>query len=242
MKNIILAAGYATRLYPLTENFPKPLLKIGESTILDRLMADIDRMECVDEHILVTNHKFVAIFESWAAQRAYAKPIRIIDDGSVCNEKRLGAVNDLLLAISGCDLLDDLLVIAADNILDFSLKGFVDGFFAKGSSMIMCHHEPSVAALQRTGVIVVDEDFKVLQMQEKPLVPASNWAVPPFYIYRKEDLPLIMGAVEHGCQTDAPGNLAGYMFRHTTLHAWVMPGKRYDIGTVDSYHEAMGLF
>lgn len=242
MKNIVLAAGYATRLYPLTENFPKPLLKIGESTILDRLMADIDGMECVDEHVIVTNHKFVAHFESWAAQSGYAKPIRIIDDGSVCNEKRLGAVNDLLLALDGCDLQDDLLVIAADNILDFSLQGFVDRFMEKKTSMIMCHPEPSVAALQRTGVIVVDGDFKVLQMQEKPQVPASHWAVPPFYIYRKEDLPLVKEAVANGCQTDAPGNLAGYMFRHTPLHAWVMPGKRYDIGTIDSYNEAIGLF
>jgi len=242
MKNIILAAGYATRLYPLTENFPKPLLKIGESTILDRLVADIDRLECIDEHIIVTNHKFLPQFEAWAAHAKYSKSIRIIDDRSVCNEKRLGAVNDLLLAINNCDLQDDLLVIAADNILDFSLQGFIDSFFAKKTSMIMCHHESSVAALQRTGVIVVDGNFKVLQMQEKPLEPASHWAVPPFYIYKEEDLPLIKEAVVNGCLTDAPGNLAGYVFRHTPLHAWVMPGRRYDIGTIDSYNEAKLLF
>ena len=238
MKNIIIAAGYATRLYPLTENFPKPLLKIGDSTILDRMLADIDLIPDIDEHIIVTNHRFAPIFEDWKAKSNYRKPITIIDDGTTDNDNRLGAVRDLLLALESCKVDDDIMVLAADNILDFSLKGFIDYFKEKGSSVIMCHHEPELRKLQRTGVIAVDDDMKVLQMQEKPETPVSNWAVPPFYIYKKSDLPLIRECMDHGCGFDAPGNLAHYLTDVTLLHAWPMPGSRFDIGSMDSYQEA----
>lgn len=242
MKNIVIAAGYATRLYPLTENFPKPLLEIGKSTILGRLFDDIDKINGVDEHVIVTNHKFASIFEDWKAKQRYTKPVTIIDDGTVTNETRLGAVKDLLLAIDRCCVDDDMLVVAADNILDFSLQGFVDFFKEKGTSVIMCHNEPELKKLQRTGVITVDENMKVLEMQEKPEKPVSNWAVPPFYIYCRNDLPLIKDCMNHGCGFDAPGNLAHYLCENTDMHAWVMPGKRYDIGNINSYQEAKDLF
>ena len=99
MKNIVIAAGYATRLGELTRNFPKPLLKIGDNTILGRMLDDIDTIPEVDEHVIVTNHKFARIFEDWAKETHYQKPIRIVDDGTETNETRLGAVKDLLLAI-----------------------------------------------------------------------------------------------------------------------------------------------
>lgn len=111
MKNIVIAAGYATRLYPLTKNFPKPLLTIGNSTILGRLLDDIDRMDDIDGHIIVTNHKFAGIFEDWKAKQRYTKPVTIIDDGTETNETRLGAVKDLLLAIDSCTVDDDMLVL-----------------------------------------------------------------------------------------------------------------------------------
>lgn len=242
MKNIVIAAGYATRLYPLTENFPKPLLTIGKSTILGRLIEDIDTIEDINEHIIVTNHKFANHFEKWASETTTRCPITIIDDGTTTNEGRLGAVRDLLLALSERAVNEDILVIAADNILDFSFTGFVEAFKEKGTSMIMCHHEPEIYRLQRTGVITVDDNMRVLEMQEKPEVPASHWAVPPFYIYKHTDLPLIRSCMEHGCGFDAPGNLAHYLTTITTLHAYVMPGKRHDIGSLDSYNEAQKLF
>ena len=242
MKTIIIAAGYATRLYPLTENFPKPLLKIGDSTILDRMMVDIDAIPEVDEHIIVTNHRFAPIFEEWKANSNYSKPITIIDDGTSTNETRLGAVRDLLLALETQAIDDDIMVLAADNILDFSMKGFVEYFKEKGTSVIMCHHEPELRKLQRTGVIAVDGNMKVLEMQEKPEKPVSNWAVPPFYIYSRRDLPLIRECMEHGCGFDAPGNLAHYLTGVTTLHAWPMAGTRFDIGSMDSYLEAQERF
>lgn len=263
MKNIVIAAGYATRLYPLTQNFPKPLLKIGKRTILDRMLDDLDNIQDIDSHIIVSNHKFAPIFQEWAKKRMeegeHRKPITIIDDCTSTNETRLGAVRDLLLAINTIENTqqpmvnaqqsmvnnkwpDDIMVVAADNILNFSFQGFVDFFKAKNSSVIMCHHEPELRKLQRTGVIAVDENMKVLEMQEKPEKPVSNWAVPPFYIYKKEDLPLICDCMNHGCGFDAPGNLAHYLVDVTTIHAWQMPGTRYDIGSLDSYEEAQRIF
>ncbi|MDE7349736.1 MAG: nucleotidyltransferase family protein, partial [Muribaculaceae bacterium] len=196
----------------------------------------------IDEHIIVTNHRFAHIFEEWKANSHYKKPITIIDDGTTDNDNRLGAVRDLLLALEQRAVDDDIMVLAADNILDFPMQGFVDYFKEKGTSVIMCHHEPELRKLQRTGVIAVDGDMKVLEMQEKPAEPVSNWAVPPFYIYSRKDLPLIRECMEHGCGFDAPGNLAHYLVGETTLHAWPMAGSRFDIGSMDSYREAQELF
>lgn len=239
MKNIVIAAGYATRLGELTRNFPKPLLKIGENTILGRMLDDIDLIPEIDEHIVITNHKFAPIFEEWAKEQHYQKPITIVDDGTETNDTRLGAVCDLLFAMEQLHIDDDLLVVAADNLLFFSFQEFVDFAKEKGTSCIMCHEQPSIEKLQRTGVIVVDEQMRVLNMEEKPQEPKSHWAVPPFYIYRKEDLDLVRHSVENGCGKDAPGNLAHYMVEHATMHAWPMSAGRFDIGSLDTYYEAV---
>lgn len=238
MKTIVIAAGYATRLGELTRNFPKPLLQIGRSTILGRMLDDIDTIPEIDGHIIVTNHRFAPFFEEWSLQQHYSKPVTILDDGTETNETRLGAVCDLLFALERFGIDDDLLVVAADNILEFSFRGFVSYALSKGTSCIMCHHEPEVYKLQRTGVIEVDADMRVLQMQEKPEVPVSHWAVPPFYVYLRKDLDLVRHAIENGCGKDAPGNLAHYLVDRTTLHAWPMPGGRFDIGSLDTYEEA----
>ena len=260
MKNIVIAAGYATRLGELTKNFPKPLLKIGQNTILGRMLDDIDRIPEIDEHVIITNHKFAPIFEEWVGNTLgtdpavpseiaasgsvpivsrWKKPIRIVDDGTETNETRLGAVCDLLFAIDQLDIDDDLLVVAADNLLFFSFQEFVDFAKAKGTSCIMCHEQPSIEKLQRTGVVELDADNRVLGMEEKPQVPKSHWAVPPFYIYMRKDLDLVRHSVENGCGKDAPGNLAHYMVEHTTMHAWLMSAGRFDIGSLDTYYEAV---
>ena len=239
MKCIVIAAGYATRLGELTKNFPKPLLKIGDNTILGRMLDDIDRIPEIDGHVIVTNHKFAPVFEAWAQEQQYAKPITVVDDGTETNETRLGAVCDLLFAMEKLGLDDDLLVVAADNLLFFSFREFVEFAKAKGTSCIMCHDQPSVEKLQRTGVIVVDEQMRVLDMEEKPQVPKSHWAVPPFYLYLRKDLDLVRHAVENGCGKDAPGNLAHYMVERTTMHAWPMSAGRFDIGSLDTYYEAV---
>ena len=242
MKNIVIAAGYATRLGELTKNFPKPLLKIGANTILGRMLDDNDMIPEIDEHIIITNHKFAHIFEQWKLGTAYQKPITIIDDGTETNDTRLGAVCDLLFAMEKLGVDDDMLVVAADNLLFFSFKEFVDFANEKGTSCIMCHEQPSIEKLQRTGVVVLDENNRVLNMEEKPEHPKSHWAVPPFYIYKKHDLELIRHSVESGCGKDAPGNLAHYMVDRTTIHAWPMSAGRFDIGSLDTYYEACEKF
>ena len=273
MINVVLAAGYATRLGELTKNFPKPLLKIGNSTILGRMLDDIDNIDDITEHVIVTNHRFTPIFEEWVKTPSgspclggrlvgvggrYKKPITIIDDGSTTNDNRLGAVCDLLLVMektpssspclggekeSSLNREDiggsDLLVVAADNLLFFSFQEFVDFAKEKQTSCIMCHEQPSIEKLQRTGVVELDANNKVLGMEEKPQVPKSHWAVPPFYIYLKKDLDLVRHSVENGCGKDAPGNLAHYMVEHTTMHAWPMSAGRFDIGSLDTYYEAV---
>lgn len=242
MKNIVIAAGYATRLGELTANFPKPLLKIGEKSILERMLDDIDAIPEIDEHIIISNHKFAQHFESWAKEMHYTKPITIIDDMTETNDTRLGAVCDLLFAMDKLQINDDMLVVAADNLLFFTFADFVKFAKEKDSSCIICHQQKELAKLQRTGVVVLDENNKVLNMEEKPQEPKSTWAVPPFYIYLKNDLDLVRHSVENGCGKDAPGNLAHYLCDHTTMHAWPMAGTgenlRFDIGSLDTYHEA----
>ena len=238
MKNIVIAAGYATRLGELTKNFPKPLLRIGDSTILGRMLDDIDQIPEIDEHIIITNHKFAHIFEDWAKGLNYQKKITIVDDGTETNDTRLGAVCDLLYAIDKLRIEDDMLVVAADNILFFSFKEFVDFAKEKQTSCIMCHEQPSIEKLQRTGVVVLDSENKVVNMEEKPQEPKSTWAVPPFYIYLNKDVQLVKESVVNGCGKDAPGNLAHYMVDNTTMHAWPMSAGRFDIGSLDTYYEA----
>ena len=250
MKNIVIAAGYATRLGDLTANFPKPLLKIGEKSILERMLDDIDLIPEITEHVIISNHKFAHHFKAWAKEMHYQKPITIIDDMTENNDTRLGAVCDLLYAMDNLQIDDDMLVVAADNLLFFSFSEFVKFAKAKNSSCIMRHNQPSIEKLQRTGVVVLDEDDKVLNMEEKPQEPKSNWAVPPFYIYLKKDLDLVRHSVENGCGKDAPGNLAHYMVDNTTMYAWEMKRTdgnenepiRFDIGSLDTYHEACAKY
>lgn len=246
MKNIVIAAGYATRLGELTRNFPKPLLQIGNSSILGRMLDDIDTIPEIDEHIIVTNHKFAHIFEDWAKEQNYTKPVTIVDDGTETNDTRLGAVCDLLFALDKLQIDDDLLVVAADNLLFFSFADFVKFAKEKDTSCIICHEQKELEKLQRTGVVVLDESNRVLDMEEKPETPKSTWAVPPFYIYLKKDLPLVRRSVADGCGKDAPGNLAHYLCDHTAMHAWPMAGTgenlRFDIGSPDTYQEACARF
>ena len=242
MKNVVLAAGYATRLYPLTENFPKPLLEVAGKSILDWLLDDIDKLPEIDEHIIISNHRYVSHFEEWKKSCKLKNPVTIIDDGSISNETRLGAVKDIQFAIDTLKLSDDLLVIAGDNMLDFSFRSFVDLFKEKNAPVVMCDYLEDKATLSRSGVMIPDDDFKVLSMEEKPKEPKSNWCVGPFYIYGKDDLHLIKEAIEEGCGTDAPGSLVAYLCEKIDIYALKIPGHRYDIGTFESYEEVKKVF
>lgn len=235
MKCLILAAGYATRLYPLTLNFPKPLLEIGGKTILDWLIDDIDTSGLVDEYVVISNHKFACHFDSWAKTKT--QKITVLDDGTESNETRLGAVKDIQFAIEELRLDDDMLVIAGDNVLDFSLCRFIEYAKEKKSSCIMRYFEPDENRLHKCGVVEIDGSDKILSMVEKPAEPATHWCCPPFYFYTREDAGLVKKGIESGCGTDAPGSYIAWLCGQTTVHAMEMPGSRYDIGNIESYEK-----
>lgn len=236
MKCIILAAGYATRLYPLTENFPKPLLEVKGKSILDWLVDDISSTNKVDEFIIISNHKYVESFSKWIKEKKCSIKISLLDDGTTSNENRRGAVADIQFAIEELDLNDDLLVIAGDNVLDFSLSKFIKYYNEKNSTCIMRYFEESVEKLKKSATVKVDENDKVVEMVEKPLEPNSNWCSPAFYIYKKEDVVKVKEALNDGCSKDAPGSFISWLYDKSLVHAMQMPGKRYDIGTLESYH------
>ena len=235
MKCLILAAGYATRLYPLTENFPKPLLEVGEKTILDWLIDDIDTSGAVDEYVVISNHKYFPHFEAWAKKKS--QKITVLNDGTVSNETRLGAVKDIQFAIDELALDGDMLVIAGDNVLDFSLTRFVAYAKEKNTSCIMRYFEPKFEKLLKTGVVTVGEGDLVLRMTEKSPTPETNWCCPPFYYYTKEDAGLVAKGIAEGCGTDAPGSYIAWLCTQTRVHAMEMPGSRYDIGNLESYEK-----
>lgn len=240
MKCLILAAGYATRLYPLTENFPKPLLKVGDKTILDWLVDDIAAAGTVDEFVVISNHKFASHFRDWAAKKA--ETIVVVDDGTDSNETRLGAVRDIQFAIDTLGLDDDLLVIAGDNVLDFSLTRFIAYATEKGTSAVMRYYEPSEQKLHKCGVVEVDAADRIIGMEEKPAEPKSHWCTPPFYFYTKADAKLVKAGIESGCGVDAPGSFIAWLCTKTAVHAMEMPGKRYDIGNLESYEQVQKTY
>ncbi len=233
MKCLVLAAGYATRLYPLTENFPKPLLPVKGKTILDWLIDDIDTFGEIDEYVIISNHKYAHHFEEW--KKTKSQKITVVDDGTTSNETRLGAVKDIQFAIDKLNIDDDMLIIAGDNVLDFSLTEFIKYAKEKKASCIMRYYEPNFEKLKKCGVVSIDENEKIFKMAEKPENPESNWCCPPFYFYKKEDTRLVSKGIESGCGVDAPGSFAAWLSCVTDVFAMEMPGKRYDIGNLESY-------
>lgn len=239
---VVLAAGYATRLYPLTENFPKPLLPVGNQPILDRLLKDIDVQSEIKGHVVISNHKFFRHFLEWSAEGHHAKPVTLLDDGSTDNEHRLGAVMDIQFAVDTLKITDDLLVIAGDNVLDFSFGRFIRFAKEKGTSCVMCHEENDPGKQRKTAIIARNADGLITSYEEKPREPKGNLAVPPFYCYRAGDAALIPEAIADGCNADAPGSFAAWLSRRAKMYAWMMPGRRYDIGDRKSYDYAQEAF
>lgn len=236
MKCLVLAAGYATRLYPLTENFPKPLLEVKGKTILDWLLDDIDESEKINEYVVISNNKFVEHFEKWAKEKELSAPITVLNDGSNDNDSRLGAVADIKFAIDSLNIDDDILVIAGDNVLDFSLCRFIEYFESKKAPCVMRYYEDRLKKLRKTGVASIEDDV-IVKMEEKPQEPESNWCIPPFYAYPKDTIAQIEQGIKDGCKTDAPGSFVTYLAGKQKVYAMEMPGKRYDIGDLKSYEE-----
>ena len=235
MKCIILCAGYATRLYPLTENFPKPLLEVKHKSIVNHLIDDLEQEHKIDQYIIVSNHKFVNYFNGWKKTRK--EDIVVLDDMSTSNENRIGAVRDIYFAIKSLNINDDVLILAGDNILDFSLNEFINYYEKINKNCVMAYIENNIKTLQRCGVSELDENNNIISMEEKPQNPKSNVVTPTFYIFKKEDLHLLEKALNEGCGVDAPGNFLEWFTKQTTVNAFIMPGKRIDIGTLEDYNK-----
>lgn len=233
MKAIILAAGYATRLYPLTEHFPKPLLEIGGRTILDRLLDQIRGELPHSDCVLVSNRRFAAKFEDWAAQRR-DPGVRVLDDGSTRPDDRRGAIGDLLFALEETVGDDDLLVAAADNLFEFPLGDLV-GAFRRAPGPWVCVHEVNDPARQRrTGIAELDTDGRVIRFHEKPAEPQSCWAVPPLYCLDRATARRLPEYRASGLSADSPGRFIEWLAPRATIRAVRVRGAIHDIGTLES--------
>jgi glucose-1-phosphate thymidylyltransferase len=242
MKCVLLAAGYATRLYPLTRNMPKSLLPVGNRTILERILEKVERVDEIDEVVLVSNARFFDQFEAFVGSYRSAKRYSVLNDGTTDNDKRLGAIADLKLAVDRKGIDEDTMVLAGDNLFDFGLDDFARFFRQKQADCITAHRLEDLAELRRTGVVELSEDRRVLSFQEKPAEPKSTWAVPPFYLYRRETLPLLDEYLASGENPDAPGHFVPWLAARRPVYAFTFEGRRYDIGNLESYEEAKRVF
>ncbi len=248
MKAIILAAGYATRLYPLTLNRPKAMLPIVGLPMMDYLVREMALLPQLDEVHIVTNHKFAAQFEEWCAQVEQAKcypslRFAVWDDGTTTNEDRLGAVGDMQYVIERAALNDDVLVAASDNFFTFPLKLFTDDFERHGRDTLLAGRINAIDTLRRFAVATLDETGRVLTLVEKPQDPPSNIGVYALYLYRRETLPLVQQYLAEGGLPDSPGLFPEWLCRTgRNLGAYLFDGECIDIGTPESYREVCAQF
>lgn len=242
MECILLAAGYATRLYPLTKDKPKALLTIGNKTILDIVLDKIFEIENITKIHIVTNHKFYENFKNWHSTYKGLVPINIIDDGTTDNDNRLGAIGDMRYVIKKEKINDDIFVLASDNIFKFSLKPMFDMFYKYGNDTISAHIVDDIETLKTMGVLKLDEDNVVCEFAEKPQNPQSNYGVPPFYIYKKDTLALIDKYIDEGNNPDAPGYFLPWLIKNNKVMAYVFDDMIVDIGTPQAYEQAQNLF
>jgi glucose-1-phosphate thymidylyltransferase len=232
----VLAAGYATRLYPITENFPKPLLEIKGKTILDWLTRDIAESTEEVQFVIATNEKYAEYFNRWTKTVPFKSVV--VNNGTLTNETRLGAVCDMKLALETVKPSGDVLVIAGDNLLDFSLSHLINYALLKKTTCVMRYHEKNIEVCKKSGVLEIDIFDRVIIMQEKPETPLSQWLCPPFYFFTSSDAAKIPQAIINGCGTDAPGSYIAWLCNQSPVHAMFMPGRRYDIGNIASLEQA----
>lgn len=242
MDCILLAAGYATRLYPLTENMPKALLTLGGRTILDLVMDKVEDIAEIENVYIVTNHKFYLNFCDWASKYKGPKKIKVINDFTTSNDNRLGAIGDMNYVIEKEKIDNEILVMASDNIFEFPLTDFIKMYKEKDADMICAHVIENPAELLSMGVVELDDSNKVIGFEEKPKEPKSNMGVPPFYLYKKETLSLIKKYLDEGNNPDAPGYFIPWLIDNADVYAYTFDTMCIDIGTPESYYETQKMF
>jgi glucose-1-phosphate thymidylyltransferase len=233
VKVVVLAAGYATRLYPLTETVAKPLLPVGGRPMADHLLDRVAGVSEVDGVHLVTNHKFAGAFEHWAAARGESgPPVHVHDDGTTSDDDRLGAIGDIRLVVERAGLgEDDLLVLAGDNLFDASLGDYVRWWRGKGvASAVGLHDVGDTALARKYGVVELGDDERVQGFVEKPKEPPSTLAATATYLYHREHVPLLERYLLEGNSPDQPGRFIAWLYPRVPVYGYRLPGDWRDIG------------
>lgn len=237
IKLLVLAAGYATRMYPLTADTPKPLLEVGGKPILEHILEKVKDIKEISEILIVTNHRFHHQFRVWLNHYQHPKKIKLVDDGTISNETRLGPVGDINFVLKEEEINEDLLVIAGDNLFGFSLKDFLKFYQKKNNSILALRDLKDPHKIKNKYGTAMLEESKVTLFQEKPSQPRSSLAATACYIFSQDDLKLVEQSIERG-KADNPGDLVRYLVKESEVHGFVFDDHWFDIGSFESLEEA----
>jgi glucose-1-phosphate thymidylyltransferase len=245
MKIIILAAGYATRLYPLTLTRPKPLLPVAGKPMIDHVLDNLAPIAGIDRVYVVTNAKFASHFQQWADAHRATKPtldFTIVNDQSTDDTNKLGAIGDLHLVLTREKVDDDVIVVAGDNLFNQSLDGF--GKFAreKRTPVLAVYDVGNLEEIKKYNSISIDGAGRITFFEEKPKQPTSTLTGIALYYYPKSVLPLIHQYIAEGNNPDQPGRLVQWLYPRVPFHTWKVPGLWYDIGSKETLEEANRIF
>ncbi|HUD84503.1 MAG TPA: nucleotidyltransferase family protein [Candidatus Saccharimonadales bacterium] len=245
MKVLILAAGYATRLYPLTLTQPKPLLDVGGQPMIDYVLDNIAPIGGIDRVYVVTNAKFAAQFQQWADQYRAAKSkldFTIVNDGSTDDTNKLGAIGDIHLVLTREKIDDDLIVVAGDNLFSQTLQGFGAVCREKKAPVLAVYDVGSLDEIKKYNSITLDASGKITFFEEKPKNPTSSLTGIALYYYPKSTLPLIHQYIAEKNNPDQPGRLVQWLYTRTPVYTWRVPGIWFDIGSKENLAEANRIF
>lgn len=239
MKGILLCAGYGTRLHPLTENQPKPLLPVGGKPILEHLLEKMEGLSGLDEVFIVSNERFFQHFQAWAGTKQFPWRVEVVNDGTRTNESRLGAVGDLRFVVQKYRLTDDLLLFAGDNLFLCNLQPFVSFAEAHRPSASLAVIDVKERDLARQyGIVKTEREGKITEFFEKPADPPSTLASTGGYWFAGERLDLLDRYISEGHNADRLGDYIAWLAKVDRVYAFPLAGKWYDIGDLRSYHEA----
>jgi glucose-1-phosphate thymidylyltransferase len=234
VKLVVLAAGYATRLYPLTLDRPKHLLEVAGRPILDHVLDAVEPIGFDGIHV-VTNAKFADAFRSWADNR----DVTVVDDGTDTEDTRLGAIGDLELVIRTQSVDDDLVVIAGDNLFSEPLAGFPP---RRDAPVLGVYDVGDLEAIRKYNAIEIDEEGRIAFFEEKPEQPRSTLTGIALYFYPRTTLPLVAQYLSEGGNPDQPGRLVQWLYPRLPVYTWRVPGRWYDIGSHETLVEADRAF
>jgi glucose-1-phosphate thymidylyltransferase len=237
MKAVVLAGGYATRLWPITRNRPKMFLPLGDTTIVDRIYAKLEATERIDKVYVSTNERFVTDFEAHLADNAYEKP-RLSVEETRAEAEKFGVVAGFKELIEREGIDDDLLVIAGDNVFDFEIGNFLEYFERRSAPTIAVYDVGTPDRATSYGVVDLEED-RVVGFQEKPDEPAKTCVSVGCYAFPRETLALLSTYLESGNDPDEPGRFVEWLYPREPTYGYTFDGTWFDVGTLKSYLDAV---